>query len=68
MRPRFEQDSDIQAIIVLAGLFAFFIGMMVYGYQVYFAPCRAGTVEVSGWTGGRYTRLCVPNGSIPAPE
>ena len=66
MSPR--EESDMQTIVGLALILVLFVGAAVYNYQTYFAPCRVGTVDVSGWTAEGYTRLCAPRGLRPAPE
>lgn len=44
------------------GLFLITMGILAISYLVYaanFAPCPPGTTQISGYSGGRYTNMCV---------
>jgi len=52
-----DMVKDAIALCVVFGMLCIVAWLF---YLAYFAPCPAGTTLVTGWSGGNYVRLCVP--------
>lgn len=59
---RLTKSKAYKVVEQASGLFLITMGVLAVSYLFYaanFAPCPPGTTQISGYSGGRYTNMCV---------